>query len=986
MNDRRMRRSTAGHAASRAAILVLSALALALPSDAAALSSIADAGNWVTDGAVMAIAHGAGRTFIGGNFTHVGPRTGGGAPLGSGGAVAGPFPEVVGGSVYATAADGAGGWFVGGDFTSIGGVPDANFAHVMSDGSVDPKYDAQVKGGAVRAITVSDAAPDAGVVYLGGDFKQVRNTGRDYLAALDTDGNLVTAWNPKPDNTVLALAETHMTLWETADEAGGTSVQPIVFAGGTFTKIGANSNQPTLNSIAAIWGVGASQPAGSASTDVLGKGFALSWNPGITSGAAVRALAAGSTNEDAGHTKVTAPVYAGGDFASPTAGLMVKPFAMNLAPSGSPATRTMATSGLPSYPSAAAGCPAAAVDCAPIVRALALAGSKLYVGGDFGQLKNSPRIRLAAVTAIQDASQPSGLDLVSDFTPSADAAVRALVADTHGNVDILDDTLYAAGDFDTIGKTGAARNGLAAIDAAGEATDWNPRAAGGTSNALALGDGKVYAGGSFTSLGSTPVDHLAALDADGALDVGWPARADGPVSALALSADQSTLYVGGGFTNIAGQDQAHIAALNAADGTLQDGFKPSLDGWPLAIEPAGNRVYIGGTFTKHAEALSSANGSVLPWDPGVDDTVRAIDLVCDTVYLGGRFTNVGGKEHRRIAAVRAADASVKDWAPGDLGVVHAIVDDGSSLYVGGDFLTMGSAIRRGLAKIDLAGGATTSWNPSPGGSPIVRALALSPDGRTVYAAGEFLTMDGKPRRRLAAIDAVGGAVATDSWDPSLDDRAFALAVSGDAVYVGGEFRQTARAVQQGFASFNAAGATTGPAPATGCPDDQTPTSAPTPTPAPIAPSDTPVVPHHDLPALKVMHFRLKPARFRVARPGATRTATGKRKFPLGSAFVFDLTRRAAVRITIHRELFGRRNGRDCVAGTKRKRGKRCTLYQIYGTLRPRDVRAGHNSVAFSGMFGGKSLPAGIYTAKLVASVNHGVHTVSRLARFQVIRS
>jgi hypothetical protein len=957
---------------------VLAALGLALPANAAALSSVADAGNWVTDGSVLAIAHGAGRTFIGGNFTHVGPRTGGGAPIGVDGAVAGPFPEVVGGSVYATAADGTGGWYVGGDFTSIGGVKYANFAHIKPDGSVDPSYDAKVNG-AVRTILVGDAAPDAGVVYLGGDFKQVKGTGRDYAAALDVDGN-PTSWNPKPDAAVYALAERHVTLLETTDEQGDTSVQPVVFVGGVFKMIGAST---TTNYLAAVWGVRASQPDGSTAPAGIDKGMALTgFTPGLAGGTAVRALAVGPDEENGGSVYV--PVYAGGDF---TGGLAVKGLRLSKAPTGTPATR--APGALQSYASwtSAVGCKSTDVACSATVRALVLTSSTLYVGGDFTQIKSTDRKRLAAVSAIQHPATTSENATLQDLAPNPDRAVGSLAIDTHGTDDGgLDDTLYTAGDFDTIGASApAARNGLASLTAAGEATSWDPLAAGGKSNVVAVGGGKVYVGGAFTSLGSSSVSHLAALDANGALDTSWPARADGAVSALALTADESTLYVGGGFTRIGNEERAHIAALNAADGTLQEGFKPSLDGWPLAIEPAGNRVYIGGTFTKHAEALSSADGSVLPWDPGVDDTVRAIDLVCDTVYLGGRFTNVGGKEHRRIAAVRAADASVTDWAPGDLGVVHTIVDDGSSLYVGGDFLTMGSAIRRGLAKIDLATGTTTPWNPTPGGSPIVRALALSPDGRTVYAAGEFLMMDGKPRQRLAAIDAASGDVATDSWDPSLDDRAFVLTTSGDAIYVGGEFRQTSTAMQQGFASFNAAGAASGPTPRIGCPGDQPPAPVPAPAPAPIAPSDTPVAPHHDLPALKVAHFRVKPARFRVARPGLIRTIGKKHKFPLGTALVFDLTRRANVKITIHRELFARRKGSECLAGSRRKRGKRCTLYQLYGTLRPHDVRAGHNSVAFSGMFGKKSLPAGIYTAKLVASVNHGRQSVSRRTRFQVIR-
>ena len=53
-------------------------------------------------------------------------------------------------------------------------------------------------------------------------------------------------------------------------------------------------------------------------------------------------------------------------------------------------------------------------------------------------------------------------------------------------------TVYAGGKFTSIG--GQPRNYIAALDATGAATNWNPNA-NAEVNALALGGSTVYAGG-----------------------------------------------------------------------------------------------------------------------------------------------------------------------------------------------------------------------------------------------------------------------------------------------------------------------------------------------------------------------------------------------------------------------------------------------------------------------------------------------------------
>jgi hypothetical protein len=138
-----------------------------------------------------------------------------------------------------------------------------------------------------------------------------------------------------------------------------------------------------------------------------------------------------------------------------------------------------------------------------------------------------------------------------------------------------------------------------------------------------------------------------------------------------------------------------------------------------------------------------------------------------------------------------ADGSALATAQID-GVAFAQAVHGDTVYVGGSFRYARPAgarpgthrvVRRNLLAYDLATGRLRSWAPRTNG--VVRALAVSPDGRTVYAAGAFTKVDGHPRQRVAAISAAGGVRA--DFHPRLNSAATSLALHGSTVYVGGQF-------------------------------------------------------------------------------------------------------------------------------------------------------------------------------------------------------
>ena len=87
------------------------------------------------------------------------------------------------------------------------------------------------------------------------------------------------------------------------------------------------------------------------------------------------------------------------------------------------------------------------------------------------------------------------------------------------------------------------------------------------------------------------------------------------------------------------------------------------NGRVIAIAVSGNTVYIGGSFTEvedhtgqtavrnHVAAFNVSTGAVTSWDPNASSTVRAIVVSGSTVYLGGDFTTLGGKNRKRLGSV-----------------------------------------------------------------------------------------------------------------------------------------------------------------------------------------------------------------------------------------------------------------------------------------------------------------------------------------------
>ncbi|MEU6215622.1 LamG-like jellyroll fold domain-containing protein [Streptomyces sp. NPDC047023] len=166
----------------------------------------------------------------------------------------------------------------------------------------------------------------------------------------------------------------------------------------------------------------------------------------------------------------------------------------------------------------------------------------------------------------------------------------------------------------------------------------------------------------------------------------------------------------------------------------------------------------------------------------------------------------------RASAVRPPVAFTADDLPTwqTNGIVWAMAESSGIVFAGGTFSQIrppegGSGSPRpavNFAAFNAATGEPSSCRLSftvGSGSATVRALAVSPDKKTLYAGGYFGAVNGVQASSLAAVD-IATCTPKPSFRPSFPATVRALAVTGDSVYAGGDFNTVGGQVRKRFAA------------------------------------------------------------------------------------------------------------------------------------------------------------------------------------------
>ena len=276
--------------------------------------------------------------------------------------------------------------------------------------------------------------------------------------------------------------------------------------------------------------------------------------------------------------------------------------------------------------------------------------------------------------------------------------------------------------------------------------------------ALAVIGSDLYVGGWFTQTADSAVtnlNHIAKYSGGGAWSALAHHGLNSEVDALAVIG--SDLYVGGDFTATADGTVTNLngIAKYSGGGTWSAlAHNGLLISWVHALAVNGSDLYVGGWFTQSADGTVKNLNNIAKYNGGgtwsalanngLNEWVDALAVIGSDLYVGGTFTQTANGTVTNLNHI--AKYSGGTWSAlannGLNGPVYALTVSGSDLYAGGYFSQSADAMVTHLNNIArYSGGGTWSALVNNGLNNTVLALAVS--GSDLYVGGYFhQTFDG----------------------------------------------------------------------------------------------------------------------------------------------------------------------------------------------------------------------------------------------------
>lgn len=401
------------------------------------------------------------------------------------------------------------------------------------------------------------------------------------------------------------------------------------------------------------------------------------------------------------------------------------------------------------------------------VRASAVSGTTLYIGGGFVDVGGQPRRGIAAVDL--------GTGVVLPWNPDADGAVTALSLSVSG-------TVFVSGAFDHVGTL--ARRRLAEVDASGVPTPWTAEARPLQVFGLAadVTPGAVLVASSLAARTPTPRSHLAAVDVATGAMLPWAPTADGDITLMAASAGR--VWLAGAFTAIDGHAAPGVAVLDAATGT----FLP----WTPAS--AGTPLFADDTYWYWQTAQAAGPSPPLPVVQRYVLASGARDAVWQDVFLSAS----AGLARGDVVYLSGGHFQAVDRTNGHL-LWSNFTITGGPLAAFGDTLYVPS------------GGDVVGYDARTG--RLIRTLIgvpqLGQPAAATIAGGHLVMSSSSSTRRLFAYDLDGNpsawqpltGVVESSQSPATDY----LATLGDVLIVGSPAARATTPARQGLAVYPVGG-------------------------------------------------------------------------------------------------------------------------------------------------------------------------------------
>ncbi len=171
----------------------------------------------------------------------------------------------------------------------------------------------------------------------------------------------------------------------------------------------------------------------------------------------------------------------------------------------------------------------------------------------------------------------------------------------------------------------------------------------------------------------------------------------------------------------------------------------------------------------------------------VDGIGHAVALTANRIYVAGTFSTIlsgsgAPVDSRSNVAMFDRNGQLASGFRADTnGIVRTLAFRGNTLYLGGDFTTVNGQPRNRVAAVDGSTGAVLAFRADTN-----RVNQVVVAGDRLYVAGTFSTIGGVPRNRVAALDLTTGAV-DPHFNPDVNSTVETIAALPDRsrVFIGG---------------------------------------------------------------------------------------------------------------------------------------------------------------------------------------------------------
>jgi hypothetical protein len=232
------------------------------------------------------------------------------------------------------------------------------------------------------------------------------------------------------------------------------------------------------------------------------------------------------------------------------------------------------------------------------------------------------------------------------------------------------------------------------------------------------------------------------------------------VTSLAVDPSAGTVYAGGLFGTVGGVSRAYLAGIGS-------------DGTTSAFDAALN-----GCNTPHVTKYTHK-------DPPCTPEVDALSIDNGTLFVGGRFGNVGLVQRHDATAFSLADLSLSSWNPVASNRPLVLTPSNGNMFVGGELTSVNGLVRQHIAALDATTGAgLPGWQADTDNE--VLTLLASPDGSQVYLGGHFTNVSGIKHHKIAAVYSADGSL-VPGFRPAPNNDVLSMAWGNNSLYISGQF-------------------------------------------------------------------------------------------------------------------------------------------------------------------------------------------------------